>query len=215
MNVSMKKISYFCPVNDEIIIMKSVFYSSLLVFLTFFLANCGSKNTDSDVLEDEELYEFKGFSLKEYDIPATIMLPDETANIGASTNPEVIHEEDNFKWELIVGPNFHMIIDDWGDDREMVSSEKKRLEGLNFYKIKFIENKPDFIFYERILKVDGDKLAPKSVGLEHKSYHVYGQKVIDGITYVFRSRDEGFEKVIVDLMAKSIKSIKPTKKSAA
>ena len=143
------------------------------------------------------------------------MLPDETANIGASTTPEVIHAEDDFKWELILGTNFHMIIDDWGDDREMVSAEKKRLEGLNFYKIKYIENKPDFIFYERILKVEGEKSAPKSVGLEHKSYHVYGQKVIDGITYVFRSRDEGFEKVIIDFMAKSIKSVKPIKKSAA
>ncbi|MFN5418167.1 MAG: hypothetical protein ACK5B9_14005 [Flavobacteriia bacterium] len=195
--------------------MKSIFYSSLFVLLAFSLINCGGEeNSDSEVLEDEELYEFKGFSLKEYDIPATIMLPDETANIGASTNPEVIHEDEDYKWELMVGPNFHMKIDDWGDDREMVSSEKKRLEGLNFYKIKYIEDKPDFIYYERILKVDGEKLAPKSVGLEHKTYHVYGQKVIDGITYVFRSRDEGFEKVIIDLMAKSIKSVKPIKKSA-
>jgi len=200
----------------KLTVMKNIFYSGLIVLFAFSLSNCGgSENADSEVLEDEELYEFKGFSLKDYDIPATIMLPDETANIGASTNPEVIHEEDNFKWELHVGPNFHMIIDDWGDDREMVLSEKKRLEGLNFYKIKFIENKPDFIFYERILKVDGEKLAPKSVGLEHKSYHVYGQKVIDGITYVFRSRDEGFEKIIIDLMAKSIKSVKPIKKTAA
>ncbi len=194
--------------------MKNVFYTGLLILGAFFLFNCGGNESSEEVIEDEELYEFKGFSLKEYDIPATIMLPDETANIGASTTPEIIHAEDDFKWELIVGPNFHMIIDDWGDDREMVSAEKKRLEGLNFYKIKYIENKPDFIFYERILKVEGEKSAPKSVGLEHKSYHVYGQKVIDGITYVFRSRDEGFEKMIIDLMAKSIKSVKPAKKSA-
>lgn len=196
--------------------MKNVFYTSLLILGSFFLFNCGGdENGGDEVIEDEELYEFKGFSLKEYDIPATIMLPDETANIGASTTPEIIHAEDDFKWELIVGPNFHMIIDDWGDDRVMVSAEKKRLEGLNFYKIKYIENKSDFIYYERILKVEGEKSAPKSVGLEHKSYHVYGQKVIDGITYVFRSRDEGFEKVIINLMAKSIKSVKPIKKSAA
>ncbi|MGV3632197.1 MAG: hypothetical protein ACO1O6_13395 [Bacteroidota bacterium] len=195
--------------------MKNIFYTSLLILGAFFLFNCGGSESEDEVIEDEELYEFKGFSLKEYDIPATIMLPDETANIGASTTPEIIHAEDDFKWELIVGPNFHMIIDDWGDDREMVSAEKKRLEGLNFYKIKYIENKPDFIYYERILKVEGEKSAPKTVGLEHKSYHVYGQKVIDGITYVFRSRDEGFEKVIIDLMAKSIKSVKPIKKSAA
>lgn len=195
--------------------MKSIFYSSLFVLLALTLIKCGGEeNSDTEVLEDEELYEFKGFSLKEYDIPATIMLPDETANIGASTNPEIVHEDEDYKWELMVGPNFHMKIDDWGDDREMVSAEKKRLEGLNFYKIKYLEDKPDFIYYERILKVDGEKLAPKSVGLEHKTYHVYGQKVIDGITYVFRSRDEGFEKVIIDLMAKSIKSVKPITKSA-
>lgn len=185
----------------------------LLLSLNFLLFSCKSNDGDAFETEDEELYEFKGFSLKDYDIPATIMLPDETANIGASTEPEVIHAEDDFKWELIVGPNYHMIIDDWGDDREMVSSEKKRLEGLNFYKIKYIVNEPDFIMYERILKVDGEKSAPKTVGLEHKSYHVYGQKVIDGITYVFRCRDEGFEKMIIELMAKSIKSVKSIKEN--
>lgn len=196
--------------------MKKIVYLNFILIIAFFLANCsGSDKQDSGNPEDEELYDFKGFSLKEYDIPATIMLPDETANIGASTKPEVIHIEDDFKWELIVGPNFHMIIDDWGDDREMVSSEKKRLEGLSFYKIKYIENTKDFIYYERILKVEGEKSAPKTVGLEHKSYHVYGQKVIDGVTYVFKSRDEGFEKVIIDLMAKSIKSVKPIKKPTA
>jgi hypothetical protein len=186
------------------------FFALSLVFLT----SCKGKEENLKVeIEDEELYEFKGFSLKDYDIPATLMLPDETANIGASTTPEIIHNEDDFKWELIVGPNFHMVIDDWGDDREMVSSEKKRLAGLNFYQIKYVVDEPNFIMYERVLKVDGEKLAPKTVGLEHKSYHVYGQKTIDGITYVFRSRDEGFEKVIIDLMAKSIKSVKPLKKA--
>ncbi len=198
--------------------MKNIFLTSILIFsfILFSVSSCnGTKESDSIDLEDEELYEFKGFSLKKYDIPATIMLPDETANIGASTEPEIIHAEDDFKWELIVGPNFHMIIDDWGDDRAMVSSEKKRLSGLNFYQIKYVVNEPDFILYESILKVDGDKSAPKTVGLEHKSFHVYGQKVIDGITYVFKSRDEGFEKVIIELMAKSIKSVKSIKKENA
>lgn len=193
--------------------MKNNYYITFLLLFSLFLIGCsGKENTETGEIEDEELYEFKGFSLKSHDIPATIMLPDETANIGASTTPEIIHIDDDFKWELIVGPNFHMIIDDWGDDREMVSSEKKRLSGLSFYQIKYIVNEPDFIMYERVLKVDGEKSAPKTVGLEHKSYHVYAQKVIDGITYVFRSRDEGFEKVIIDLMSKSIRSVKASKK---
>ena len=184
-----------------------------LPLFLFFIAGvlftgCGDSSEDTE-LTDEELYEFRGFNMTPYDIPVMIMLPDETANIGASTKPEVIHVEDDFKWELHVGPNFHMIIDDWGSDRKMVVDEKKRLAGLNFYNIKYLVDEPDFILYEQTLKVDGKKGVSKKVGVEHKTYHVYGQKVINDITYVFRSRDEGYEKVIIDLMAKSVKSVKP------
>ena len=182
----------------------------LLLFATapFLFIGC-SDNKDTEEISDEELYEFQGFSMKPYEIPIMIMLPDETANIGASTKPEVIHVEDDFKWELMVGPNFDMIIDDWGSDRTMVASEKKKLNGLNFYNVKYLIDEPDLIMYERELKVNGQKGASNSVGVEHKTYHVYGQKVINDITYVFRSRDDGFERMIIDLMVKSIKSVKP------
>lgn len=187
--------------------MKKLSLLFLLALLVFPLTRCG-ETTEEDGMSDEELYEFQGFSMKPYDMPVMIMLPDETANIGASTRPEIIHEEDGFQWQLSVGPNFEMIIDDWGADREMVSSEKKELAEHSFYKIKYLVNEPDFILYEQELKVDGKKGVSSSVGVQHKTYHVYGQKVINGITYVFRSRDEGYEKVIIDLMAKSIKSVK-------
>lgn len=187
--------------------MKKLSLFILLALVAFPLTRCGDTEKDGELTE-EELYEFRGFSMKPYDIPIMIMLPDETANIGASTKPEVIHEEDGFQWKLSVGPNFEMIIDDWGADREMVSSEKKELAEHSFYKIKYLIDEPDFILYEQELKVDGKKGVSNSVGVPHKTYHVYGQKVINDITYVFRSRDEGYEKVIIDLMAKSIKSVK-------
>jgi hypothetical protein len=188
--------------------MKKLALFILLGLLTFPLTRCGD-STEEGEMSDEELYEFQGFSMKPYDMPVMIMLPDETANIGASTKPEVEHEEDGFQWRLEVGPNFEMVIDDWGADREMVSSKKKELAEHEFYKIKYIVDEPDFILYEQELKVDGKRGVSKSIGVKHKTYHVYGQKVINGITYVFRSRDEGYEKVIIDLMAKSIKSVKP------
>jgi len=191
--------------------MKKISLYFLLALLVFPLVQCGDKKEEGE-LTDEELYEFQGFSMKPYDMPVMIMLPDETANIGASTRPEVVHEEDDFQWLLSVGPNFQMVIDDWGADREMVSSKKKELAGHSFYKIKYIEDTPEFILYEQELKVDGKKGVSNKVGIQHKTYHVYGQKVINGITYVFRSRDEGYEKVIIDLMAKSIKSVKPLTK---
>jgi hypothetical protein len=181
----------------------------LLIFIAglFGFNSCSGESTDATQV-DEELYEFQGFSMKPYDIPVMIMLPDETANIGASTQPEVLHEEGGFRWEINVGPNYTMVIDDWGSDREMVTSEKKRLKSLEFYKINYIVDEPDLIVYERELKVSGNNKASKSVGVQHKTFHVYGQKVFNDITYVFQSRDEGYEKVIIDLMTKSIKSIK-------
>ena len=186
------------------------------IVLSIVLSSCGGnvKNdiqNDSEIVLNNDYYEFKGFSLKNYDIPAMIMLPDETANIGASTKPEILHAEDDFKWELKVGSNFHMIIDDWGDYKDMVKSRKKELADLEFYKINYLIDEKDFILYEQELMPKGAAKAPSSVGVSHKSYHVYSEKIIDGVTYVFRSRDEGFEKLIIELMAKSIKSVKPLK----
>ena len=187
------------------------------VICLVLFSSCGEnvkndmQNNDGIVLNDD-YYEFQGFSLKVYDIPAMIMLPDETASIGASTKPEITHADDDFKWELEVGSNFHMLIDDWGDYTDMVETRKKELKDLDFYKIKYIIDEKDFILYEQELMPKGSAKASNTVGVPHKSYHVYGEKVIDGITYVFRSLDEGSEKIIIELMAKSIKSVKPLKK---
>jgi hypothetical protein len=187
------------------------------VICLVLFSSCGEnvkndmQNNGGIVLNDD-YYEFQGFSLKVYDIPAMIMLPDETASIGASTKPEITHADDDFKWELEVGSNFHMLIDDWGDYTDMVETRKKELKDLDFYKIKYIIDEKDFILYEQELMPKGSSKASNTVGVPHKSYHVYGEKVIDGITYVFRSLDEGSEKIIIELMAKSIKSVKPLKK---
>jgi hypothetical protein len=181
----------------------------LLLLIALPLVRCGEGKNDQP--EDEELYEFQGFSMKPYDIPVMIMLPDETANIGASTKPEVIHEEGGFQWQLSVGPNFQMIIDDWGSYTTQVAEEKKKLATFPFYNIKYIIDEPDLIMYEKVLKVDGKKGVSNRIGVEHKTYHVYGQKVINKINYVFQSRPEGYERVIIDLMVKSIRSVKPLK----
>ena len=69
------------------------------------------------------------------------------------------------------------------------------------------------ILYERTLLVKGTDKASPTVGVEHKSYHVYGKKTVDGITYELQSREDGYEKVIIELMAKSIKSFKGINKS--
>lgn len=187
-----------------------------ILFLGLIVFSCGNDGKKDDQKEeeislDDDYYEFKGISLKEYGIPAMIMLPDETANIGASTKPEVLHNDGDFIWDINVGPNFNLHIEDYGDYTDMVDYKKKELKKQDLFKISYLIDEKDLILYERTLIVKGSKKASPTVGVEHKSYHVYGQKVINGITYELRSRDEGYEKMIIELMAKSIKSFKPAK----
>lgn len=189
-----------------------LFIASFLVVLVFSCDNSKNGEFNETKLDlNEDYYEFKGISLKEYGIPGMIMLPDETANIGASTKPEIIHNTGDFQWDINVGPNFNLHIEDFGDYTDMVEYKKKELKNQTMFKINYLIDEKDLILYERNLIVKGSKKASPTVGVEHKSYHVYGQKIINGVTYELRSRDEGYEKNIIKLMGKSIKSFKSNK----
>lgn len=186
-----------------------------LIGVSTLLYSCGTEEVDpndGEVVVDDDYYEFQDFNLEPYDINAFISLPDETANIGASTKPEIIHIEDDIKWEVNVGQNFQLMIEDYGDLTDLIEVEKKELAEQTFFKIDYVIDEPDMILYERTLLVKGTDKASSKVGVEHRSYHVYGQKIVDGITYELQSREDGYEKVIIELMAKSIKSVKPKKK---
>jgi hypothetical protein len=188
-------------------------FSCLGLLFFFALSGLNSCGNDSETKKkssiklDEDYYEFRGISLNQYDIPAMIMLPDETANIGASTRPEIAHP-DSFLWSITLGTKFKLYIEDFGDYRNRVSNKKKELREQTLFNIQYLYQSSDLIVYERTLIVRGSKEASPTVGIEHKSCHVYGQKIIDGITYELRSKDEGCSKNIAVLMAKSIKSFK-------
>lgn len=185
---------------------------SLLLFSLLCLSGCkGREENGGKELGDDFLYEYSEFNLAPYGLKATIMLPDETANIGASIRPQVKHDEDGFKWEIEVGPNFKFIIDDFGEEKDKVMEKKQSLKALDIFDTKFLVDEKDFIVYETILKVAGEKSSPITNEKQHISYHVYGQKMIDGYTYVFRSREEGYPKNIIDIMSKSIKSVQEVK----
>ncbi len=170
------------------------------------LYSCRDKKTEVETDLLEEYYEFKKVDLTDYELPATIMLPDQTASIGASTKLEVDHKMSDFYWDLSVGQNFQIHIEDYGDNKNLVQEHKRKLADFSFYDINYWTDEDDLIIYEQKLKVRGNKNAPNTVGVEHVSYHVYGVKEINGIYYELRSRDEGVDKPIVELMAKSIRS---------
>ena len=191
-------------------------YRIMLLFTVLTLAGCKAETDVNGVKiiyeeEKEGLDEFKAFSLAPYGINALIYLPDETSDVGAADEPRVEHEPNGFKWDIYLGQNFHLIIDDWGDEN-MIATHKEELEDYSFmYKVDYLEDKENFLLYTKKLTVDGKKDADPNVGIEHSGYYCYGQHTIEGINFVFRS-GEGSPKLIADYMAKSILSVEEIKK---
>ena len=192
---------------------KQVFWMSLVV-IALFTTSCGETDEkDGNELnvkyedEDNELYEYEAFSLAPYEINAMIYLPDATANIGAATDPKVVHEMDDYKWDLYLGQNFHMHIEDWGDDDALAAHIANLEDHSHIYDVEYLEETDNFIYYKSTLKVDG-AVPAENVGTEHVSYHCVGIHTIDGVNYIFRTNKEGHPKPITDYMAKSIKSVK-------
>lgn len=193
--------------------MKTVFrFLSVLAFGVVLTHCAGDNDTGSrDVVYEDALAglnDFEAFSLSPFGIKALLYLPDETADIGAAAAPRVEHEPDGFKWDLFVGNNFHMRIDDWGDDEMIAFHKEELLDFSNLYEIEFLEESDNFLYYKRTLKVNGQESVGANVGVKHVSYHCYGQHTIDGINYVFKTNDSGHQKPVTEYMAKSIKSVK-------
>ncbi|PKR82215.1 hypothetical protein CW751_02470 [Brumimicrobium salinarum] len=178
------------------------------------MLSCGEEqaktNDDLKVEYPEELNEldnFEALSLKPYNINALIYVPDATANIGASTAPEIIHEPNDYKWEIKVGQNFHMTIEDWGDEN-VLKDHLDELENQSVYAIEFLEKEDGFAYYKASLNVKGQE-DNNSVGVDHVTYHVVAQHSIEGVNYLFKTNKDGHQKPITDLMAKSVKSVQP------
>ena len=121
--------------------MKLIFKIKLVFLFTLVFSSCTSENNkeieDKKIkynYENEELYHFEIFKLSPFGIPATIYLPDETANIGVMSTPEVRHEIDGFEWEIECSKNFKVKIEDWGDmDGMNVTLRKKESLRHKYY----------------------------------------------------------------------------------
>lgn len=186
---------------------------TVMLFLTCICSCSDKKEIEKDKKSfiDTDYYEFKGLNLQKHMISAMIMIPDETADIGLSTEPEIFHNENDFRWDLKIGDKFIVHIEDFGNTKSLVSSKKIELKDKEWFEIKYLVEEKDFIVYQKKLKVKGIDNASPKVGISHISYHVYAEKVIDGITYELRNADEGNDKELILWIAKSIKSFKPLK----
>ena len=185
--------------------------SLILYVVLYLMLNSCNNDQSTQMLENQKMiddyYQFQELSLENHDIPAYISLPDETANIGASTKPIINHIKDDIKWSIKIGENFELLIEDYGYIDDLIEVKKKELSEQTFFQVNYLIDEPNLILYERTLLVKGIDKASPNVGVEHKSFHIYASKVINEITYEFKSREDGNEKIIVELIAKAVKSI--------
>jgi len=208
------KNAYFKQNNS---IKKLMYLKHFLLFLLFslvVLASCHITTDEKSQVStyfDNDYYEYKGIHLQKYDLPAIIMVPDETADIGSSTEVQINHSENDFRWDLLIGEKFLIHIEDFGNNKNLVSEKKKELKNKNWFEIKYLVNEKNIIVYQKKLKVKGVNNASSKVGVEHVSFHVYAEKLIDGINYELRNSDDGNSQEMVRWIAKSIKSFKPLK----
>ena len=176
-----------------------------------FLTSCGGSDEHTEEITDNPIEELdysdmNEMSLKEHGLNMSIMLPEVASSTGASIEPKVEHDDGDYLWHIKIGTRFHLIIEDFGKEKNKVAGEKARLDDLNkIFVTEYLTDEPNFIMYKRTLHEDqGGK----------PSYHCYGETTIDGYIYVLRSQEDGSLKPIIEDMMKTIKSAKPLTKEA-
>lgn len=178
----------------------------LSIGLALILSSCGGSGEEGTTDENASLdtTDFTGMSemsLKDQGLNMQIMLPEVASSTGASIEPQILHDDGDYLWHVKIGTRFHLVIEDFGKEKNKVSNEKTRLADLDkIFVVEYLVDDPNLIMYKRTLHEEqGGK----------PSYHCYGETTVDGYTYVLRSQEDGSLKPIIDDMVKTIKSAKP------
>ena len=188
---------------------KALIYIRLLV-LYLIINACSSENTTTIKerkinQESDKYYQFTKLILSNFDFDASIFIPDETAGIGASFKPIISHEED-FKWTISAGPNFTLFIEDYGENSSLIDEFEAKISKSDFFDISIISKKNGIILYQRSIKKN--TLSDASSKENHISFHLYAIKNINGIYYELKNKEEGDTRKVIELMEKSVESLK-------
>ena len=172
--------------------------SFLLVLSLVFSCSEGRVEGNEEKVQID-YYQFREMNLDSVGIPANIMIPNETAGIGASFAPKILHDEGGFKWHINVGRHFNVLIEDYGDYQYLMPEFLRRINTKDIFNIEIIEESSDYILYKRELKA-----APN----QKTTYHIYGVKYLNGVYYEFTNQEEGDSKKVIDFIVKSFLSFK-------
>ena len=117
--------------------MKFKFFFFVTLFILF---SCSEKNTEKKQSQTKiDYYQFREVNLVSFGIPATLMIPNETAGIGASFEPKIYHDDGGFKWHINVGRHFNIHIEDYGDYQYLMPEFLRRINTKDIFNIDIIE----------------------------------------------------------------------------
>ena len=189
--------------------MKNITIKSwVFVFLTvgvFIASACSSKGTrgnNGKPQEGDAYFQFKRVDLSPFGLSATIMIPDETAKIGAAYQVNVDNIDD-FKWRVSAGPHFELYLEDWGENQEKLERFRESLKEDEVFTRTILTDEKNCVLYKQELKKNVQNETQK-----HESFHVFGFIKIGNIHYEIRNKTEGDSQKTAQLMMKSIHSFK-------
>ena len=146
------------------------------------------------------MYLYSDFN-SEYKLPIEMLVLDKKSATGMSIPPIVEAYPDDFRWEVIIGDGFHIIIEDVGDLPNELADLKLIQADDVVWEIEYLIDEPELIMYTQAL--------PDNAGVSVVFYHINAFKTIDGVNYVFRTPDQGeFSKSQIEKMLAAIKSVK-------
>lgn len=176
-------------------------------------ASCGggdsTDETNSDSTEtasaEVDYTGMKSYDLTPNGIKTTIMVPEELSSTGEPYPVEVERDDDMLTWDIIVGNNYDLVIEEPDGEGKYMEREKERLKNDDVFTETFIVDEPTVMLYKASL--------PEGAG-QRDYYHIFGTATINGIEYLIKSNMMGeFSEVQAQDMLKSYRSL--TEKAGA
>lgn len=204
--------------------MKKIYFT--LALATVF-ASCESGKTEQPNEKEEikvteeikepavDLSELREFSMADYDLDATIFIPENHFMISEEEegleDPVVTHSDGEAKWHLTMrsNKNWNITIEDWGDEVKSIALEKEiNKETSEVYDYNYIEEGNDYLLFQRALKSGSTTMEEKTAS-KLPNYHFVVVKNINGNYITIKSNDMGdFRKISAKKMLNAARAIK-------
>lgn len=183
-------------------------FNFLLIFLLF---SCKpSKNEVSKQNEEETTFDYHQFQvqkLDDYDLPISMLLPDETAGIGNVFHPQILHDQGSHLWSIQVGRSFVIKIEDMGELDQFIVEKKNEISKDRAFEYNFLVNEDDLIVFSK-------KLSATYNQKSEERYYLNSRIVVENRNYLITNQENGNSLKEILYMEKSIESIRIIKQES-